>query len=393
MAELLSIIIPIYRVEKYLDKCILSVARQTYSDLEIILVDDGSDDGSAEICDRWKEKDSRVVVIHKENEGLVKARKVGLQAATGKYIGYVDADDWIDGTMYEVLMDLMMQHKCDMVCSGRVEEFPDRRYICPNKIQEGYYEGKELEEKVVNRVLSDTNGSMFLLYPTVWDKVYRREFLLKYQMAVPDVVVTGEDVACVVPAVAGASSVYISGKCMYHYNRRRVDSMLGASDPLYFMRLSVLLTYLREAVKNSPYRNELERQIKDYEMNQIRDGIRKEFHIEISYADKDRGNNNIYLFPYELIEKKEDIIIYGAGRIGKQFMHQMQYNTYCNVVKWIDSAPNDPNVSSVETLAHVHYDHIVIAVSNINAVEEIKNTLRKFNVDEEKIVWKRYRMD
>ena len=101
---LLSVIIPVYNVEKYLDKCVQSVVDQTYSDLEIILVDDGSTDSSGMLCDNWKEKDRRISVIHKNNGGLSSARNTGIAAAKGDFISFIDSDDFIESEMYETMI-------------------------------------------------------------------------------------------------------------------------------------------------------------------------------------------------------------------------------------------------------------------------------------------------
>ena len=99
--SLISVIVPIYNVEKYLDKCIESIVNQTYKNLEIILVDDESPDNCPEICDKWAERDSRIKVIHKENGGAGSARNAGIEASSGEWIGFVDGDDWIEPNMYE----------------------------------------------------------------------------------------------------------------------------------------------------------------------------------------------------------------------------------------------------------------------------------------------------
>ena len=101
-----SIIVPCWGVEKYLDRCVESLVNQTLTDIEIILVDDGSTDNCPAMCDRWAEKDSRIKVIHKENGGLSSARNAGLDACTGDYIGFVDSDDWIEPDMYEYLLNI-----------------------------------------------------------------------------------------------------------------------------------------------------------------------------------------------------------------------------------------------------------------------------------------------
>ena len=118
MKPLVSIIIPVYQVEKYLDKCIASVVGQTYQNLQIILVDDGSTDRSPAICDNWKEQDSRITVIHQPNGGLSRARNAGLKIATGEFVGLVDSDDWIEPLMIETLLSALQETAADIAVGG-----------------------------------------------------------------------------------------------------------------------------------------------------------------------------------------------------------------------------------------------------------------------------------
>lgn len=101
---LVSVIVPVYKVGKYLDKCVESIVEQTYKNLEIILVDDGSPDNCPAMCDKWAERDSRIKVIHKQNGGVSSARNVGIDAAQGEFIGFVDSDDWLEPDMYDCLV-------------------------------------------------------------------------------------------------------------------------------------------------------------------------------------------------------------------------------------------------------------------------------------------------
>lgn len=123
--EKLSVIVPIYNVEEYLDECIKSIVNQTYKNLEIILVDDGSPDHCPELCDIWAEKDSRIKVIHKENGGASSARNAGLDAASGKFIAFVDGDDYLDADMYEIMLNQMREYNADMAQCGIVRENAD----------------------------------------------------------------------------------------------------------------------------------------------------------------------------------------------------------------------------------------------------------------------------
>ena len=121
-AKKISIIIPVYNVEAYLDRCIQSVIHQTYQNLEIILVDDGSTDHSPQMCDAYAQIDERIKVVHKSNGGLSDARNAGLMVATGTYIGYVDSDDWIELEMYERMYAACIEHQAELaVCRYRNE--------------------------------------------------------------------------------------------------------------------------------------------------------------------------------------------------------------------------------------------------------------------------------
>lgn len=123
-SPLISIIVPIYNVEKYLPCCLDSILAQTYQNLEIILVDDGSPDGCGAICDAYASRDSRIKVVHQANGGVAAARNAGLDRATGDYIGFVDPDDWIEPTMYEVMMHHITKENCDgAACSSLEESF------------------------------------------------------------------------------------------------------------------------------------------------------------------------------------------------------------------------------------------------------------------------------
>ena len=122
----ISVIIPVYNTEKYLKRCVDSVREQTYGNLEIILVDDGSPDGCPQMCDAFAAEDDRIKVIHKENAGVAAARNTGLDVATGEYLTFVDSDDYIAPEMYQSLLDVLMQTDSDIAACNTVEVFQNR---------------------------------------------------------------------------------------------------------------------------------------------------------------------------------------------------------------------------------------------------------------------------
>ena len=143
-----SIIVPIYNTEKYLQKCIESICNQTLRDIEIILVNDGSTDGSSEICEKYKLQDNRIIVIHKENNGLSSARNTGLDIAKGEYIGFVDSDDFIDKDMYKILYELCTNYDCEIASSiyTTIKDFNDIDVIRSENIS--IYDNKEAVKKL-----------------------------------------------------------------------------------------------------------------------------------------------------------------------------------------------------------------------------------------------------
>ena len=165
--DLISVIVPVYKVEKYLDRCVQSIVDQTYRNLEIILVDDGSPDNCPAMCDAWAAKDSRIKVIHKENGGLSDARNAGMAVATGEYIAFVDSDDWIEVQMYQCLYEAMNTTDSDIAsCGARrvwLNEKPAQELCAVNK-------NCVLEQEAAMEALITSNG----LVQTVWNKLYRR---------------------------------------------------------------------------------------------------------------------------------------------------------------------------------------------------------------------------
>lgn len=163
---LISIIIPVYKVEKLLPRCIESVISQTYTNLEIILVDDGSPDNSGVICDEYSAKDTRIKVVHKGNGGLPSARNAGLDIATGDYIGFIDSDDYIENNMYENLIRQVKKYDSDIACCGIKRIFDDGR-----RIEKTSRYAKDVcfdrEQAFVEFQLYDGIG------PAAWNKIFR----------------------------------------------------------------------------------------------------------------------------------------------------------------------------------------------------------------------------
>ncbi len=211
--ELVSVIVPVFNVEKYLKSCIESILNQTHNNLELILVDDGSKDNSGNICDEYKIKDKRIIVIHKENGGVSLARNSALEIAKGEYITFVDADDSIKSTYIEDLLEMCKENKCEMAISGFANKQNDN--ITENKNQ---IEKRMTSEETLARMLNEKN-----FYATVWGKIFKRQIIDKIRFN--EEYKIGEDLDFVVNVLSQNVMVYINTSLIDYYYNIREDSV------------------------------------------------------------------------------------------------------------------------------------------------------------------------
>ncbi len=214
-----SVIVPVYKVEKYLPNCIESVLGQTFSDFELILVDDGSPDECPRICDSYKEKDARIKVVHKPNGGLASARRAGIKVAEGDYVFNLDSDDLVENDTLECAHKIIKETDAELVSfSYRWVKNGQTMNITNDGLDEGLYAGEDIEKYIYPKLLMDKNMGHMSYYLS--GKAVKRELLTPHQLSVDEKISLGEDLCCVVPCYLSAKSVYISKKTAYLYTVR-----------------------------------------------------------------------------------------------------------------------------------------------------------------------------
>lgn len=216
-----SIIVPIYNVEKHLTQCIESLINQTYKNIEIILVDDGSPDNSSQICDKFAAQETRIKVIHKENGGLVSARQVGVEIATGDYAVCVDGDDWIAIDYCEKIATVIEKHTPDIICFGYFSATEQKRTARPLSYQKGLYNRKDIENIIFPMLIQTAKAEYFS--PSVWSKVFRMELYRQNQLNVDKRIGIAEDAACSIPCIYEAKSIYVMEDCLYYYRQNETS--------------------------------------------------------------------------------------------------------------------------------------------------------------------------
>lgn len=381
---LLSIIVPIYNVEKYLQQCIESLISQTYSKIEIILVNDGSSDNCGAICDKYKILDKRIVVIHKENGGLVSARKAGMQIAKGEYIGFVDGDDWVEPQMYEDMMQNAVKYNVDVVAAGHKEELDGNVVeILYNNLPCGYYSKDDLVKNVYPKMLCTGIFSQFGVFSYLWNKIFRKDIIFNNQMDVDDRIFMAEDAACTYPTLLSANNVYITDSAFYRY-RQRVDSMVKAReiDNTELVRYNILYNHLYRKFKTSVHASFLIPQLNLFLLSllTVRSGL--------NFDNNGKLNE---LFAYGDVPPGSKILVCGAGTFGQHLVKRIQSGNEFNLVGWVDNLYQMYNNLglAVESMVQVNkliYDYVLVAFIDENNANNIKNRLLNYGVQSDKIL-------
>ena len=220
---LISIIVPVYNVEKYIDDCLNSLGSQTYTNLEIILVDDGSTDSSGTICDAWEKKDSRFYAIHIKNGGVSHARNVGLDQAHGDYVCFVDADDWVDEDYIDSLMQGMLHYKADVSAGGYVCEYETGRIITLRADKAKAFSRIDILQEVFSC------DEAKILYWEVCDKLFKKEIIADIRFN--EFIAVAEDMLFFWQVMKKVNAFAYAPLFKYHYRTREGSAVHGRISP------------------------------------------------------------------------------------------------------------------------------------------------------------------
>lgn len=389
MDDMISVIVPIYNVSNYLNRCLDSILNQSYKKLQIVLVDDGSTDASKDICDVYASKDERVEVIHKPNEGLVSARKAGLEKSTGKYIGFVDGDDYIDFMMYERLETVIRSHNADIVHSDFFSEdgLHNSGMYKGNNNDEFVIEVNSLEKRIqlLNDCFLDKHEGLNLT-PSIWSKLFKADFIKNVYSRVPDNQSYGEDVICLYLTLCQCEKIVATRECYYHYAVRNNSMSHIYGNKLFVNELS-LANSLCEVHKNMPL------QIDDavfyqYIRRRLLNGLAKTASVQTKYKMP-----QFYYAQYKVLCGK-NVVIYGAGDVGHGYLHQLEDYGKCRIVAMIDQNADRIKwqhiiVKKPADIKSIDYDFILIAINDAKMAENIRRYLIREGVLKEKILWNR----
>lgn len=379
-----SVIIPVYNNEKYLEECLNSILKQTLSDMEIICVDDGSTDGSPLILDEYARKDSRIHAIHQENRGVVAARNIGFQNAKGDYVGFVDSDDWIESDMYEKLYSLAAQSGADMVCSGYYLEGAYTTFHA-DTIHEGKYEDEKLTA-LRNNAIYNFERREVGIRASICCKLFAGDFIKGVLCNIPETLIVSEDKMCVVRAVLEAKTILVTHEGYYHY-RINQNSTVHTPNTEYLSYVNEVYKCFNMLYEHPNFTKEMRIQAELYITELMIKGINSLLGFEHS--------NLLWIDPYwlEKIPVGSRIVLYGGGVLGEKYRTHLcnsKEHIYVTCVDFgCDNMEYNPNmpIESPQILSDKEYDYVVITIKNPNKARDIRVQLIQTGVPEDKILW------
>lgn len=373
----ISVIVPIYNVASFLPKCIESILGQSFSDFELILVNDGSLDNSHDICLSYQEKDKRVIIINKTNGGLLSARKAGLKIASAEFISFVDGDDWVDTDFLSSMYRIVELHNVDLVISGFIRAFEGRNERIKPLANQGIFKGSKLKELTYSMM----NTDVFFQHGVstfVWNKLFRRVVLVKNLFNVPNEITMGEDAAITYSFIPLCKKIGITHNCNYFY-RQRVNSIVKSfqNPDIERNHLTNLFSFLNSTLQKYIQKPILTDQVLYYLYSQAL--IRFGGFISENFED----------IPFEGLNKGDRVILYSSGTFGQRLVSSNNKYSVIKIINWIDldhqeSKSHRLDVDSPYNNLNCVYDSILIASIDGSRFNEISSMLDLYGFNSSK---------
>ncbi len=374
MADVISVIVTAYNSEKFIEQCIRSIINQTYQELEIIIVNDGSTDRTEEICKKLSTIDKRIKLVTQNNQGAASARKYGCRIAKGQYISIIDGDDWLEPDMYEKLYNQIKKYHVEVAMCARYDEYEDRSVRVKHGFDGGVYTHQDLIKKVYPTMIVDKNNYFsWGIFPSYWDKLFYRDNIIPYVMNVADDLPMGNDAAGVYPAMLNVKGIYILDDYLYHYRQSEKSMVHRQRDSEAWRRgFRKLYTSVNDILGLYSKIYDCREQWLSYVL-----------FLMVSRADSLYKNitNLEYLFPFPEVKSGSRIVIYGMGIYGKRLYDFLERTGLCNIVMAVDQhyksfEDSEYIVKSPECIDEEKIDAVVITISYAKAIAEVRKALQ-----------------
>lgn len=390
--DLLSIVVPVYNVAPYLDRSIQSMLKQTYHNIEIILVNDGSTDGSKEICEKYAQLDSRVKFITQENKGASAARRNGIRMAKGSYMSFLDPDDYIDSDLYKQLMACKADF--DVVISQWIRESEGGTRRCFDTIRPGAYQTQADMEFLLRHLINiSLPGGDINIRPGIaaylWNKLFRTELVREVVEGITVDLPIANDRPIIYGAMLKCNSVLITEICGYHYQVRNNSITHTVDINCRHLKNTCEFYDLMESMLDGDPRREI--LLPQLQMKTAEDITRAP--VRMGFPEEAKLQLKTPIFPFINLLNGKQIALCGAGLVGCGYRRQIQKWRICQIALWVDEdweeyTRTGMEVGSLDDLYHGEFDCIVIAVSDEAAANRIRQKLVLMGFQDSDILWK-----
>ncbi len=373
-----SVIIPVYNSAKTISKCLDSILKQKYDNFEVVCVNDGSLDNSREVLLDYAKAYSKVLVINKtNNEGQSEARKTGVKNANGRYVTFVDSDDWVDEDYLLSMVNQIKAYDCDVVASAFYRQFENNSVYAGNLVPDGIYDGERMVEAVYSKMLSTDSYYNAGIKGSACAKLYKKDVLLKCQTQVPSKIRNGEDVALLYPLLLESKKVCVMNDAHYHYCQYSTSMSQNTFEERDFLSIKLLFFYLQSVFSESQFSNTLMEQLYAFTSHMI---------VRIVPQKYDLEHEKFMI--YGGIPVNSKLVIYGAGRFGKK-MYEYAKEISSDVL-WVDKQfemyqRQGLSVESTDMIYENDFDYLLIAIIDEKTSESIKYDLADNGIEEYRI--------
>lgn len=385
---LVSVIVPIYNTQNYLPRCLESILCQTYTNMEIILVNDGSTDDSLSVCEEYARKDSRIQIISQPNQGIIAAKKAGICLCRGEYVMFVDSDDWIEPELLGAMVRAILENDCSLVCTNVYRDYESGRTIkFRNGIPAGTYEADRIAKDLF--YYKDTDQYGILPYSVA--KLYPMDMLKEVLGNISGGIRYAEDKAIVFGFVFKDIRVCFTDDMYYHYIIRE-GSVCRSENPDYLVELTAIYKYVKAIFDRHEEREHLLRQLGKWLL------------VETNYAINEllgltRPGEVLNPEPYRLdpsvfFAQKKKVILYGAGNVGADYRKQLADCANFELCGWVDREyqkhrEKGLDVQPVEYILKAEFDMILVAIRKQSVFQKVRKELVGMGIPENAVIWGR----
>lgn len=382
MSAKLTVIIPLYNQEQYIEECINSVLSQSYIDICVIIVDDGSTDESLKICNRMAEKDNRITVLSQANQGSFAARLRGLLETKTQYVTFIDSDDFILKDSYIYAYEAMNKD-VDLIF------FEITRYFDKNNmkqefhtIKEGFYGKEQIEQELFPKLIWNFERNTPGIDCSLCSRIVKTQILLdEYLRFDGQNLYYGDDAAIAYPLFTQINSMEVISKSYYMHRQRNSTLPPYIMSDFFFDEAKNLFDYLTKRLVNYLDKYDLKKQIEYFYIYSVE--LKKKVYNDYEF-------HRDFLFPFDKVPCGKKVILYGAGEVGRAYHKQLESLNYCEELLWIDKRADtisDDRVKNISELQNSKYDFVVVAIENGKVCIQVKEDLIQQGCESKKIIY------